>query len=208
MGKRDSIVFVVDDDVSFRRSTERLIRLAGFEVRAFSSGSEFLSAKRLDRPSCLVLDVRMSGLSGLDVQRELTKAGIVMPIIFVTGRGDIPMSVQAIKTGAVEFLTKPFREKKLLDAIKQALQSDRAARRDQAKLTSLRAHYDSLTPREREVMAYVVAGLLNKQIATKLHIVEKTIKFHRGHIMQKMQARSLAELVRMAADLRMAELHT
>jgi FixJ family two-component response regulator len=201
VGDADSIVFVVDDDASFRRSTERLIRLAGFEVRAFSSGAEFLSAKRLDRPSCLVLDVRMPGVSGIDVQRELTKAGIVMPIIFVTGHGDIPMSVQAIKAGAVEFLTKPFREKKLLDAIEQALESDRAARRDQAKLASLRAHYDSLTPREREVMAHVVSGMLNKQIAAELHTVERTIKFHRAHIMDKMQAESVAQLVRMAGEL-------
>jgi FixJ family two-component response regulator len=146
----------------------------------------------------------MPGLSGLVVQRELTKAGIVMPIIFVTGHGDIPTSVQAMKAGAVEFLTKPFRENKLLDAIEEALKSDRAARRDQEKLADLRAHYDSLTPREREVMAHVVSGLLNKQIAAKLHTVEKTIKFHRAHIMKKMKAESLAQLVRMAAELRVA----
>jgi FixJ family two-component response regulator len=194
-------VFVVEDDASFRRSTERLIRLAGFEVRAFSSGWEFLSAKRLDRPSCLVLDVRMPGVSGLDVQRELTKAGIVMPIIFVTGHGDIPMSVQAMKAGAVEFLTKPFREKKLLNAIEQALKRDRATRREQARLAEMRACYNSLTPREREVMAHVVSGMLNKQIAAKLHTVEKTIKFHRAHIMDKMQAESVAQLVRMAGEL-------
>jgi FixJ family two-component response regulator len=197
----DSIVFVVDDDPSFRRSAERLIHLAGFKVQAFGSAREFLAAKRLDGPSCLVLDVRMPGLSGLDLQRELAKAGIMIPIIFVTGHGDIPMSVQAMKAGAVEFLTKPFRDKKLLDAIEQALERDRAARERQATLAGLRRYYELLTPREREVMAHVVSGMLNKQIAANLNTVEKTIKFHRAHIMEKMQAGSLAELVRMAGDL-------
>jgi FixJ family two-component response regulator len=201
VGEADSIVFVVDDDPSFRRSAERLIRLAGFKVQAFGSAGEFLAAKRPDVPSCLVLDVRMPGLSGLDLQRELAKAGAVIPIIFVTGHGDIPMSVQAMKAGAVEFLTKPFREKKLLDAIEQALKSDRAARKAQAKLAELREHYELLTPREREVMAHVVSGMINKQIAAKLKTVENTIKFHRAHIMEKMEAESLAELVRMAGDL-------
>jgi FixJ family two-component response regulator len=148
-----------------------------------------------------VLDVRMPGLSGLDLQRELAKAGIMIPIIFVTGHGDIPMSVQAMKAGAVEFLTKPFRDKKLLDAIEQALERDRAARERQATLAGLRRYYELLTPREREVMAHVVSGMLNKQIAANLNTVEKTIKFHRAHIMEKMQAGSLAELVRMAGDL-------
>jgi FixJ family two-component response regulator len=201
VGETDSIVLVVDDDLSFRRSVERLIRLAGFKVQAFVSAREFLAAKRPDVPSCLVLDVRMPGLSGLDLQRELAKAGAGIPIIFVTGHGDIPMSVQAMKAGAVEFLTKPFREKKLLDAIEQALKSDRAARKAQAKLAELREHYELLTPREREVMAHVVSGMINKQIAAKLKTVENTIKFHRAHIMEKMEAESLAELVRMAGDL-------
>lgn len=201
MGEADSIVFVVDDDPSFRRSAERLIRLAGFKVQAFGSAGEFLAAKRPDEPSCLVVDVRMPGLSGLDLQRELAKAGVVLPIIFVTGHGDIPMSVQAMKAGAVEFLTKPFRDKKLLDAIDEALKRDRAARKEQAKLAESRVCYESLTPRERQVMAHVTAGMLNKQIAAKLNTAEKTIKFHRAHIMEKMEAESLADLVRMAADL-------
>ena len=201
MEETDSIVFVVDDDPSFRRSAERLIRLAGFEVQTFGSAREFLAAKRPDRPSCLVLDVRMPGLSGLDLQRELAKAGIAIPIIFVTGHGDIPMSVQAIKAGAVEFLTKPFNDQKFLSAIEEALMRDRAARHEQARLAEVRACYHSLTPREREVMAHVVSGMLNKQIAAKLHTVEKTIKFHRAHIMDKMQAGSVAELVQMAVEL-------
>jgi FixJ family two-component response regulator len=200
--ENDSIVFVVDDDLSFRRSAERLIRLAGFKVHAFGSALEFRAAKRSAGPSCLMLDVRMPGLSGLDLQRELAKAGIMIPIIFVTGHGDIPMSVQAMKAGAVDFLTKPFREKKLLDAIEQALKRDRAARKEQAKVSELVEHYELLTPREREVMAHIVSGMLNKQIAAKLHTVEKTIKFHRAHIMDKMQAGSVAELVQMAVDLR------
>jgi FixJ family two-component response regulator len=197
----DSIVFVVDDDLSFRRSVERLIHLAGFKVQAFGSAREFLAAKRPDEPSCLVLDVRMPGLSGLDLQRELAKADIAIPIIFVTGHGDIPMSVQAIKAGAVEFFTKPFPDQKFLSAIDEALKRDRAARHEQARLAEVRACYCSLTRREREVMAHVVSGMLNKQIAAKLHTVEKTIKFHRAHIMDKMQAGSVAELVRMAGDL-------
>jgi FixJ family two-component response regulator len=197
----DSIVFVVDDNPSFRRSAERLIRLAGFEVQGFGSAREFLAAKRPDMPSCLVLDVRMPGLSGLDLQQELAKAGIAIPIIFITGHGDIPMSVHAIKTGAVEFFTKPFNDQKFLSAIDEALKRDHAVRHEQARLAEMRACYSSLTPREREVMAHVVSGMLNKQIAAKLHTVEKTIKFHRAHIMDKMQASSLAELVQMAVEL-------
>ena len=199
----DPIVFVIDDDPSFRRSTERLIRLAGFEVQTFGSAQEFLAAKRADRPSCLVLDVRMPGLNGLDLQRQLAKAGVTIPIIFVTGHGDIPMSVQAMKAGAVEFFTKPFKDRKFLSAIDEAFRGDRAARHEQARLAEAHARYQSLTPREREVMAHVVSGMLNKQIAAKLHTVEKTIKFHRAHIMEKMAAGSLAELVRMSEDLRL-----
>jgi FixJ family two-component response regulator len=196
-----SIVFVVDDDRSYRRSLERLLRTAGYHTQSFVSAEEFLQSAPPELPACLVCDISLPGLSGLDLQRELARRRWRPPIIFFTGHGDIPISVQAMKAGAFDFLNKPFRAKKLLDAIEQALKSDRAARRDREKLTSLRAHYDSLTPREREIMAYVVAGLLNKQIAAKLHIVEKTIKFHRAHIMDKMKAESIAQLVRMAGEL-------
>jgi FixJ family two-component response regulator len=170
-------------------------------VRVFGSAGEFLAAGPAEGPSCLLLDMRMPGLSGLDLQRDLAKAGITIPIIFITGHGDIAMSVKAIKAGAVEFLTKPFRKQELLEAIEQALARDRAARAKRAQLAELRGRYESLTPREREVMAHVVAGLLNKQIAGKLNTVEKTVKFHRAHIMEKMEAGSLVDLVRMAADL-------
>jgi FixJ family two-component response regulator len=201
MPEPDAIVIVVDDDESFRRSTERLIRSAGFKVQSFSAATEFLKAERPNAPACVVLDVRMPGLSGLDVQKELARTGIEMPIIFITGHGDIPMSVQAMKAGAIEFLTKPFREQDLFDAIEEAIKRDRAARALRTKLADLRAHYNSLTPREREVMACVVAGMLNKQIASEQNTSEKTTKFHRAHIMRKMQAPSLADLVRMAEQL-------
>jgi FixJ family two-component response regulator len=201
MSETEATVFVVDDDLSFRRSVERLLRLAGFKVRSFGSVREFLAAETPDVPSCLVSDVRMPALSGLDLQRELTQIGRHIPIIFITGHGDIPMSVRAIKAGAVEFLTKPFGERELLEAIEQALEGDRFARLDREKLVDLRERYESLTPRERQVMAHVVYGMLNKQIAAELNTVEKTIKFHRAHIMEKMAAGSLAELVRMAGDL-------
>jgi len=201
MPEPDPVVIVVDDDESFRRSTERLIRSEGFKVQSFGAATEFLKAERPDAPACVVLDVRMPGLSGLDVQKELARTGIDVPIIFITGHGDIPMSVQAMKAGAVEFLTKPFREQDLFDAIEEAIMRDRAARALGTKLADLRAHYNSLTPREREVMARVVAGMLNKQIAAEQNTSEKTTKFHRAHIMRKMQASSLADLVRMAGQL-------
>lgn len=201
MTPADAIVFIVDDDPSFRRSTERLIRSSGYMVRTFATATEFLQNAHSGALSCLVLDVRLPGFSGLDLQRELAAGGWKIPIIFMTGHGDIPMSVQAMKAGAVEFLTKPFREKDLLDAIAQSLQRDHAARDELAKVTDLRGHYETLTPREREVMARVVAGLLNKQTAADLGTSEKTIKFHRAHMMQKMRAGSVAELVRMAARL-------
>ena len=198
----EPIVYVVDDDPSFRRSTERLIRSAGHQVQSFGTAAEFLSANVAQTPGCVVLDVRLPGLSGLDLQRELTKTGNHLPIIFMTGHGDIPMSVRAMKAGAVEFLPKPFLDEDLLEALRQALERDHAAREQQARCAAIRERYESLTAREREVMALVVAGLLNKQIAGELGTVEKTIKFHRAHIMQKMGAESLAALVRMAEQLK------
>ena len=197
----DPIVFVVDDDLSVRRSTERLIRSAGLKVQTFPSAKEFLKHPRIEGPACLVLDVRMPGLSGMDLQRELTQAGIRVPIIFITGHGDIPMSVRAMKAGAVEFLTKPFRSRSLLDAVRAAIERDRSAHKERSETGELRQRYEQLTPREREVMALVATGLLNKQVAGELATTERTIKFHRAHIMQKMHAESLADLVRMTEKL-------
>jgi len=195
------IVFVVDDDPSVRRSTERLVRSAGFEVETFGSAAEFLEGPRPEGPACLVLDIRMPGQSGLDLQRELTGSGIEIPIIFVTGHGNIPMTVRAMKAGAVEFLTKPYRRNDLLQAVRTAIERDRRVRKERLEATELRQRYEQLTPRERDVMTLVVAGMLNKQIAGELATAERTIKFHRAHIMQKMKAESLAELVRMAGQL-------
>jgi FixJ family two-component response regulator len=195
------VVIIIDDDASFRRSTERLIESAGFKVQGFAAATGFLKNHRPDVPACLVLDVRMPELSGLDLQQELAQAGVRIPIIFLTGHGDIPMSVQAMKAGAVEFLTKPFSPEALLGAIGQALKRDRDSLAEESALDGLRRNYELLTPREREVMALVVSGLLNKQIGAALGTTEKTIKFHRAHIMQKMQALSLADLVRMAGKL-------
>ena len=200
MTEAEPIVFVVDDDPSVRRSTERLIRSTGLKVQTFRSAGEFLRHPRPEDPACLVLDVRMPGLSGMDLQRELTNAGIHIPIIFMTGHGDIPMTVRAMKAGAMEFLTKPYRSRRLLDAIHAAIERDRAAHKQRSEVAQLRNRYDLLTPREREVLPLVL-GLLNKQIAGELITTERTIKFHRAHIMQKMRAESLADLVRMAQKL-------
>ena len=204
MQESQSIVFIIDDDPLYRGSTERLVRSVGLRVQSFESAREFLSSRRPNVASCLVLDVRMPGLSGLDLQLELAKVGVQMPIIFVTGHGDIPMSVQAMKAGAVEFLAKPFRDQALLDAINQAIERDRVTRRQRAKSVELRRRYESLGPREREVFECVVSGMLNKQIADKLGTTERTIKFHRGQIMRKMEAKSVAELVRFAYGLGIA----
>jgi FixJ family two-component response regulator len=204
MGEAESKVFIIDDDPLYRESSERLVRSVGFSVQSFESASDFLASRRPDVPSCLILDVRLPGLSGLDLQQELAEAGVHIPIIFVTGYGDIPMSVQAMKAGAVEFLEKPFRDQVLLDAIRQAIAVDRTARQQQARNAELRRRYDSLTPREREVFKCVVSGMLNKQIADELRATERTIKFHRGHLMLKMQVNSLAELVRLAEALGIA----
>ena len=196
-----AIVFVVDDDASVRKSTERLVRSMGFAVQTFASAREFLAAAREDAPSCLVLDVRMPGFGGLDLQRALVESGIDVPIVFITGHGSIPMTVRAMKAGAVEFLTKPVRQRELLAAVRAAIERDRAARRTRHAADALRERYERLTPREREVMALVVDGLPNKQIADELATSERTVKFHRAHIMEKMQAGSLAELIHMAGSL-------
>jgi FixJ family two-component response regulator len=201
MNEVEPIVFLVDDDELFCRSTERLIRIAGLNVQPFTSARDFLKGPRPEGPACLLLDVRMPGLSGMDLQREMTQLGIHIPIIFITGHGDIPTSVRAMKAGAVEFLTKPFRSRDLLDAIRAAIERDRTAIQKRCEIQELRERYERLTPREREVMGLVADGLLNKQAAGELSTTEATIKFHRAHIMEKMRAHSLADLIRMAEKL-------
>lgn len=196
------IVFVIDDDVSVREGLSALFRSVGLQAKAFASATEFLQSKVApDGPSCMVLDVRLPGLSGLDFQSELTKANIQIPIIFITGHGDIPMTVRAMKAGAVEFLPKPFRDQDMLDAVQNGLEQDRERRKRASDTSKLKASFDMLTPREREIMAFVTAGLMNKQIAGEIGVSEVTVKLHRGNVMRKMGAKSLAELVRMADAL-------
>jgi FixJ family two-component response regulator len=194
----DGLVFVVDDDAGTRESLKNLIRSVGLQVEVFASAQDFMRSQRPDVPACLVLDVRLPGLSGLDLQKQMAEAERQIPIVFISGHGDIPMTVRAMKAGAVEFLTKPFRDQDLLDAIQQALERDRKAREQRTEVEKLRARYRLLTPREREVMALVVTGLLNKQIAGELGTSEASVKVHRQHVMEKMEAGSLAALVRMA----------
>lgn len=197
----EQMVFVIDDDAALREALARLFRSVGLDVKVFASTPEFLEVKRPDAPSCLVLDVRLPGLSGLDFQAELTKANIDIPIVFMTGYGDIPMTVRAMKAGAVEFLPKPFRDQEMLDAVQQGLERDRHRRKNMADAARLKATFNKLTSREQEIMGLVTAGLMNKQIAGELGVSEITVKVHRGNVMRKMGAKSLAELVRMADAL-------
>jgi FixJ family two-component response regulator len=197
-------VFIIDDDRGMRQSIQDLVESVGLRAESFATGEEFLKRKRTNDPSCLVLDVRLPQMSGLDFQRQLAETGMQIPIIFVTAHGDVPMSVRALKSGAVEFLTKPFRDQDLLDAIQQALQRDRTAQEQQAEIHDLQGRYHALTRREQEVMTLVVSGMLNKQIASEIGASEATVKIHRGQVMHKMQAGSVVDLVRMADKLKLS----
>jgi len=201
MAGEEPVVYVVDDDAAARAAIQSLLHSVGLRAETFGSAQEFLASPRPDAPACLVLDVRLPGVSGLDFQRDLAARNVTIPIIFITGHGDIPMSVEAMKAGAMEFLTKPFRGQVLLDAIHKAIERDRAARQEESKTAELRQRLGTLTPREREVMQLVISGLLNKQIAAELGASERTVKIHRGQVMRKMQAESLPDLVRMAGKL-------
>jgi FixJ family two-component response regulator len=198
---KEPVVFVIDDDASMRSALTNLFQSVGLQAEAFGSAAEMLQRKPPDVASCLVLDIRLPGLSGLDFQNELAKANIHIPIIFMTGHGDIPMTVRAMKSGAVDFLTKPFRDQDMLDAVVAAIERDRKRREADASTANIRALFDTLTPRERDVLAGVTSGLMNKQVAADLGLAEITVKIHRGHIMKKMGARSLADLIRMAETL-------
>jgi FixJ family two-component response regulator len=197
-----SVVFIVDDDANVRRSIQDLLSSVALKSEAFATPQQFLESKRADCPSCLVLDVRLPGMSGLDCQRELAEAGVTIPIIFITGHGDVPMTVRAMKSGAAEFLTKPFRAQELLDAVQLALDVDKKSREKRRETAELRRRYETLTAREREVMELVISGLLNKQIAGEMGTGEHTVKIHRGHVMEKMKADSLPALIRMADTLK------
>src|SRR5258707_283079 len=197
-------VFIIDDDRGMRQAIHDLVESVGLRAESFATGEEFLGTRQIGRPSCLVLDVRLPQMSGLDFQRRLTETGMQIPIIFVTAHGDIPMSVRALKSGAMEFLTKPFRDQDLLDAIQQALERDRIAQKEQVEVHDLQERYRGLTPREHEVMTLVVSGMLNRQIASKIGASEATVKIHRGNVMHKMQAASVVDLVRMADKLKLS----
>ncbi|HEX8894059.1 MAG TPA: response regulator [Terriglobales bacterium] len=197
----EAVIAIVDDDPSVRKGLQRLIRSAGWRAETFASAQEFLARSRAEAPNCVLLDLQLPGLSGLDLQKRMAEVGLETPIVFLTGHGNIPASVQAMKAGAVQFLTKPVDEQELLHAIEEGVERDRRTRQRQEEMSELLGRYESLTAREQEVMQQVISGMLNKQIAAKLNITEDTVKFHRGHIMRKMHADSLADLVRMAKDL-------